>query len=211
MLLLLLAAPRCEPPAAPGMVDGDTLRLADGRRVRLPGIDAPESGRPFADEATSAAQRFLARGAFELDPAEAPSDRYGRLLADVRVRGESLSAALVAAGLAWVGDEADDPLRALQAEAVAARRGMHALLDLPLGPYAVTGTRFHAPDCPFLRSRGDELPLDADVAGLFTSGRAPCRVCLPWPPRTAPSVGSPHGPKAARAPCRADDPFPPSR
>jgi hypothetical protein len=183
LLLVLLALPRaaCEPEA--GMVDGDTLHLDDGRRVRLPGIDAPESGRPFAAEAAAFASALLERAPFALVPPDAPADRYGRLLADVRVGDESLSAALVSAGLAWVGSEGDPGLVRIQAAAVESRRGMHALLDGLAGPFAVTKERFHRPDCPFLRQRTRELPLAALAAPLLASGRAPCRTCLPWPPR----------------------------
>ena len=34
------------------VVDGDTIELTDGRRVRYIGINTPERGQPFYDEAT---------------------------------------------------------------------------------------------------------------------------------------------------------------
>ena len=89
--------------------DGDTLVLEDGRRVRLIGVNSPEvssrgPGDPFADEATRAAQNFLAGSpSVLLLPGAETWDRYGRLLAHVfrPADGASLAAELIARGLAW--------------------------------------------------------------------------------------------------------------
>lgn len=71
------------------VVDGDTLRLDDGRQVRLIGINTPEFGRdgkpdqPFAQEAYRAARNFIQRGGsrIALRHGSERRDRYGRLLA----------------------------------------------------------------------------------------------------------------------------------
>lgn len=71
------------------VVDGDTLRLDDGRQVRLIGINTPEFGRdgepdqPFAQEAHRALQNFIERGGSELALrlGSERRDHYGRLLA----------------------------------------------------------------------------------------------------------------------------------
>lgn len=69
------------------VIDGDTLDLDDGRRVRLLGIDAPEAGfqnkaaEPWAEEST-AWLRDQAEGRdvqLRIDSRE--KDRYGRTLA----------------------------------------------------------------------------------------------------------------------------------
>ncbi|MCL7461799.1 thermonuclease family protein [Pseudomonas sp. NW5] len=91
------------------VVDGDTLRLRDGRSVRLIGLNAPEKARrgqaaePLALEATRALQRRVAASGdrVRLLPGRQPQDRYGRLLAHAFDRhGQSLEAAQLAAGLA---------------------------------------------------------------------------------------------------------------
>ncbi|MBP6381219.1 MAG: thermonuclease family protein [Pseudomonadales bacterium] len=107
------AAPSCAP--GPGLtparlaevIDGDTLALADGTRLRLIGVNAPETrGRDGnaeagAVEATRFARRFLGSGRIGVVPGVDRRDRYGRTLAHVyRADGESLEAALLAAGLA---------------------------------------------------------------------------------------------------------------
>lgn len=91
------------------VVDGDTLivHLASGKRerVRLIGVDTPESGNCFAATATARA-RALAQGKQVVligDPTQATRDRYRRLLAYVWLpRGKDLGYHLVAGGFAKV-------------------------------------------------------------------------------------------------------------
>jgi micrococcal nuclease len=83
-------------------VDGDTLRVRTGGRefsVRLLGIDTPETHRPgtpveCGGPQASAAMAALAppgrRVELEPDPGQDRVDRYGRLLAYVRVPGGRL-------------------------------------------------------------------------------------------------------------------------
>ncbi len=90
--------------------DGDTLTLADGRRVRVIGLNAPEvarsghGGDPFANEATNAARNFFRdSNKVVIQPGTEDRDRHGRLLAHVfrPTDGASLASSLVAQGLAW--------------------------------------------------------------------------------------------------------------
>lgn len=94
------------------VVDGDTLRLADGRSVRLIGINAPEmagkgrSVEPYAEQARRRLSALVAAsgGQITLQLGGEPKDRYGRTLAHVfDVQGRSLEAQLLAEGLGyWV-------------------------------------------------------------------------------------------------------------
>lgn len=70
------------------VVDGDTLLLGDGQRVRLLGVDACEASTPQGVAATAATEGFLGGGAVELgvEPG-VDRDRYGRLLRYVSVPG----------------------------------------------------------------------------------------------------------------------------
>lgn len=89
------------------VVDGDTVRLADGRKVRLIAINTPELGRngradqALAREARRAVQAFFADDSrVGLLLGVEPRDRYGRVLAHLYRRdGASLSAYLLARGL----------------------------------------------------------------------------------------------------------------
>jgi micrococcal nuclease len=71
--------------------DGDTFRCADGRRVRLIGIDSPETEQhPYGEAARQALlQRVPLHTVVRLETDVAPLDRYGRVLAYVWV-GPSL-------------------------------------------------------------------------------------------------------------------------
>lgn len=90
------------------VVDGDTLRLADGRLVRFIGINAPELGHddrpeePFAREARQALLDMLPPGAaVALRFGSERLDRYRRTLAHVyTAAGVSVEARLLSAGLA---------------------------------------------------------------------------------------------------------------
>jgi micrococcal nuclease len=116
------------------VVDGDTLALAGGGRVRLVQIDAPEKGEEcYGDRATRLARRALPRGVrvrIEQDPHLDQVDRYRRQLAYVFRDGENVNVTLVRRGAAGVwffrgarGRYAAELLQAAR-EARADRRGL---------------------------------------------------------------------------------------
>lgn len=89
------------------VVDGDTIVVGGGVRVRLLQIDAPEVfSRPecFGEEASAATKALLHRGTFVRlvrDPATDSTDVYGRLLRYViRRDGLNVNVRLVADGAA---------------------------------------------------------------------------------------------------------------
>ncbi len=92
------------------VVDGDTLHLRDGSRVRLIGINAPErarDGRPselFAEAAAQHLQALVAAngGRVGLRLGERARDHYGRTLAHAYDHsGRNLEAQLLAQGLGY--------------------------------------------------------------------------------------------------------------
>lgn len=91
------------------VIDGDTVRLVDGRRVRFLGVDTPELARqgrphePLAKEARDLVRAALGPGArFELVYDTTREDRYGRTLAYIYdPEGRSLDAELLRKGLAF--------------------------------------------------------------------------------------------------------------
>lgn len=103
------------PPSAQGpysvkqIVDGDTFILADGRKVRLLGVDAPELHHPvlplqrFAREAADHLSTLLRGGGIllEFDPG-VEKDEYGRLLAYVRAGDVPVNERMVENGYAYV-------------------------------------------------------------------------------------------------------------
>lgn len=92
------------------VVDGDTLKLRDGRSVRVLGINAPEMQRPgqpgqaLAVEARGAAAAFVdaAKGRVFLGFEQQQRDHYDRLLAHVYdAQGQSLAVSLLRQGLVF--------------------------------------------------------------------------------------------------------------
>lgn len=84
-LLLVGVVPAQGAPKVVKIYDGDTVTLADGMKIRLLQIDAPElaEGECFAQESKAALVSLLAKqGTVKLkaDPASASYDRYGRAL-----------------------------------------------------------------------------------------------------------------------------------
>ena len=128
------------------VVDGDTIAVsiegggADERSVRLLGIDTPETHRPGTPiecggpEASASMERIAPPGThvtLEADPTQDRVDRYGRLLAYVRLPdGRLAEEEQLAAGWATVYVFAGHPVardgdfRRVQAAAHAARRGV---------------------------------------------------------------------------------------
>jgi len=92
------------------VVDGDTLRLVDGRSVRLIGVNAPELGKsggtaqPYAEAARRRLQELVAASdeRLRLVPGSEATDHYGRTLAHLYDRqGGNLEARLIAEGLGY--------------------------------------------------------------------------------------------------------------
>ena len=146
------------------VVDGDTIRVVarDGRllRVRLLGVDAPETRRPGTPiecggpqakrsmEALALAGGRRRRVLVATDPTRPRTDRYGRVLAYVRTEaGELLQAQQLRAGWATVyrpGARTPPRFAADRREERAARMARR-------GVWAACGGDFHAPERDFAR------------------------------------------------------------
>ncbi len=118
-ILLLIAAvalraatTRPSPPRDPQqlvsverVVDGDTLIVAGGMRVRLIGINTPELARdgrpdePGAIEARDFLQNAVTGRAISLGFDREPFDKYGRRLAYVYDHGKLINEEIIRAGL----------------------------------------------------------------------------------------------------------------
>jgi micrococcal nuclease len=125
------------------VVDGDTLLLAEHTRVRLIGVDTPESVKPntpvqpWALEASAFTKRFVGDGPVRLQFDRERTDKYGRLLAYVWVDQQMLNEELIRAGLAkWEPNyhysaAMKARFRAAQQEAQTARRGLWSTAPPP--------------------------------------------------------------------------------
>lgn len=119
------------------VIDGDTLVLEDGRRVRLLGLDAPELGyggsesECYAPESKAFLELIVgqAKGEFSLEYDEIRFDRYNRTLAYIwNGKNRMLNEIILREGYAVfrAGDAVRwlERLRQAEAEARLARRGL---------------------------------------------------------------------------------------
>ncbi len=85
------------------VIDGDTFYLGNGEKVRMLGINTPESGRPYSEEATDFLTNMILGKEVTLanDSKNGDSDSYGRLLAHVYVNDTFVNYEIIKAGFAF--------------------------------------------------------------------------------------------------------------
>lgn len=215
ILLLVGIANRCQQwwiaPPVEGMLAGQVVGISDGdsitvldatktqHKVRLVGIDAPETGQAFGKRAKQALSAMLFRSPVVVEWTQ--RDRYGRILGDVRVEGRSAGLWMVQQGFAWHYTEysRDEQLAAAEAEARDLHRGLWAdgnaiaPWEFRRNPQAATsaetgsstpthesvrvyvtenGTKYHAAGCRFLGESRIAITL-----GEARSRYSACSVC----------------------------------
>ncbi len=184
--------PGAEPVAVRRAVDGDTVELADGRKVRYLGVDTPEKGENFHDTATAFNATLVAGKEAWLEFDVEKTDRYGRLLAFVWVNDGTdarlVNAEIIRAGLAYVytpGPNAKHKDALLACQRAAREQGRGFWKDYVFGregAFVTTrnGHAFHKKGCDAIR--------DANAASLKTwktreevvdAGFSACRTCKP--------------------------------
>ena len=83
------------------VIDGDTIEVLGGERVRYIGIDAPETGEYFAAEATEKNRELVEGKRVRLESDVEDRDEYGRLLRYVWLGDIMVNAELVRLGCAY--------------------------------------------------------------------------------------------------------------
>src|SRR3954471_16275507 len=133
------------------VIDGDTLEIR-GERIRLFGIDAPESGQMCLDS-KGQSYRCGQKAALVLDAQigegvvtceRKGTDPYGRMVAVCRVFGEDLGAWMV--GLGWALASRADSTRYVAAEELARSRGLGMWAGQFMPPWE--SRKEHRPDAP---------------------------------------------------------------
>ncbi|NOZ01253.1 MAG: thermonuclease [Deltaproteobacteria bacterium] len=127
---------RCGPASArvTRVIDGDTVELEDGTKVRYLLVDTPEitKGKDdcFGREAALANDDWVGGKVVDLTYDQECSDHFGRLLAWVWVNGKQVNRLLVEGGYACVlyiapnGKDRKEEFEALEAQAKDEGRGM---------------------------------------------------------------------------------------
>ena len=163
------------------VVDGDTFDLADGQRVRLIGIDAPEIGQECSDQATQALASLISGQIVYLEKDVSDTDSYGRLLRYVYVDNALVNYELVCQGFAYAEEYPPDllhssDLAAAEDSADLNRRGCLWGVSCPSGTYvfiAFTGSTYHKAGCQYLGQSDNTICLDEALNQGYTA----CSVC----------------------------------
>lgn len=137
IVALLLALPQLVSVGQPatglngkvvGVTDGDTLTLLDEanrqHKIRLEGIDAPESAQPFGTQAKKALSDKVFGKSIRVE--KTGTDKYGRTLGRVYVGNSYVNRELLAEGMAWHYKEFNRDIDLAEAEdkARAEKRGL---------------------------------------------------------------------------------------
>lgn len=121
-LFISLAAPAEETTLVTKVIDGDTVTVQGGRRVRLLGIDTPEFGEPCYAEAKQRLQDLVLNKTVRIVPDAANTDKYGRLLRFLFLNSQNINLTLVQEGLtvAYFFDDRlyKQEIQAAEAEAI---------------------------------------------------------------------------------------------
>lgn len=176
------------------IADGDTVdvRLDQGASivVRLAGIDAPERGEPFADDARDALRVMLLDQRVTLRGTDV--DRFGRLVAHVVVGGADASVALVTRGLACHFTRFSSDAALARAETAARRQGAGFWAAGARAPACAAGNAatvngpfhgnaqshlFHAPGCVNYNCRNCRVVFST-AAEAVRAGYRPAADCL---------------------------------
>lgn len=172
------------------VVDGDTVELLGGDKLRLLSIDTPESGEPFHDEATGYLKNVALGKVARIEFANRRRDRYGRLLGYLYIEGIFVNKTILENGLGYLYLFRDTELNRAQTKQllVAQRAAIHSQLG-------IWSLRKEPEECYYARDNSFRLhrPGCRTLAGLkegryrtFTSreegcleGLSPCRICRP--------------------------------
>jgi micrococcal nuclease len=172
--------------------DGDTVVLADGRRVRYCGINAPEvahkekPAQRFGPEARDVNRKLVFKKPVRLEFDREKHDQYGRVLAYLFLKdGTFVNAELVKSGCAHYvfrrpNKKYDSLLLRLQRKAMAKKVGMWEGFPDQRGPFLGNrhSKRFHQTTCPF--GKGTSLKrriIFKTGYDAFWEGYSPCKKC----------------------------------
>ncbi len=129
--------PSLEPVTVAQVVDGDTIELTNGRKVRYIGINTPERDQPYYAEATAVNRQLVEGKNVQLEYDVETFDQYGRTLAYVWVDGVMANLEIVKRGFANAftvppNVRYEEQFRQAEREAREAERGLWAGSDVVL-------------------------------------------------------------------------------
>jgi micrococcal nuclease len=188
----------CKPPLlkvkVQRAIDGDTVLLEGGERLRYAGINTLElhtpdgKPEPLAEEAYRRNRELTEGKSFCLEKTLRERDHYGRLLGDLYFpNGTSISEILLSEGLGLVcfyegSAKISERLLPVQREALMKRVGLFSYVEKPQAKVNFIGNkksrRFHHPDCKEARKIKQKVIFN-NLEEPLREGYCPSRECLP--------------------------------
>jgi micrococcal nuclease len=168
------------------VLDGDLLRLSDGRKVRLIGIQAPSGQSGDAKEATYQLKKKLEGKDVLLSFDSKQRDRYKRVLGYVFLDGLFVNGWMVKNGYAYCSEwkpniRHTELFKSLQLEARTQRRGFWVTTPAASAHYLTLkrSRYFHRPECKRL-AKAKSTPVQVKSRDLALDKLLiPCRDCEP--------------------------------
>ncbi len=167
------------------VVDGDTVDLDTGERIRLSGINAPESGECGYENATSRLKELALEKEVYIERDYSDTGKYGRALRYVYVDNVMVNKKLIAEGYVKVYDKyaSDtkryDELKEVEAVANASLLGVWSCLDPKAGCLYVASKNsniYHEPHCKWAK-KIKESNLICFKEGDSLEGYEPAKTC----------------------------------
>lgn len=178
------------PAVVSRVIDGDTIVIVSGEKVRLIGINTPEKGRPYFEEAKDKLAEVVEGKTVELEKDISERDRYGRLLRYIWLDGACVNLEMVRQGFAFSYTyppdvKYQDKILAAQKQAREKQIGLWAPTNGKgegKGPYVASRSAevFHYPSCPWAKKISEKnreyFPTRQEA---INAGYRPCHVCNP--------------------------------
>ncbi len=169
------------------VLDGDTIELANGEKLRYIGIDTPEKSDPYYEEAKEFNRKLVEGRRIRIEFDVQKRDKYDRLLGYVYVSDTFVNAELLKEGLAVLytyppNVKYVDYFTEVQKEARQHKRGFWSQIkDQEESYLAVKGSkRFHRPDCRAIKDTPPQKLLKFNSRDqALDKGYSPCRRCKP--------------------------------
>jgi hypothetical protein len=172
------------------VIDGDTVELAGGDKLRLLSIDTPEKGSLFHDDAKQFLYELVLGKTAKIEYAKTRRDRYGRLLGYLYVDSIFVNKTILDNGLGYLylfkdselnRDETKSLLKAQQF-AIDNKAGIWSIKKESEDYYINTegSFRLHRPGCRSLSNlREGHYRKFEYREEAFKEGLSPCRNCQP--------------------------------
>ena len=169
------------------VVDGDTLDLNNSKRVRLSGINTPETGECYYQEATEKLEELVLNKEVFLEKDISDTGKYGRLLRYIYINDLLVNSLLVEGGYAKVYDKYKDDTKRYeelkQAESIAKSKnlGVWSCIDPKKDCLYVASKNsniYHKPDCKWAkRIKPENLICFKSIEEVKDLN--PCKTCNP--------------------------------